>query len=100
MDRKELDNSTRDVVLTRDGYRCIVCGVKGVDVHEIIPRSALGKKKSELLFDERNRVCLCREHHNLAHTKDMRIYLLGLLNTKYGYTYPEQEFQRYILNND
>lgn len=99
-ERAELDQATRQIVLTRDNYRCIVCGIKGVEVHEIIPRSALGKKKSELLFSEKNRVCLCREHHTLAHNKPMRIYLLGLLKQKYNYNYSEEEFQRYITTND
>lgn len=100
MERKELDAQTHGEVLTRDNYRCIVCGVKGVEVHEIVPRSALGKKKSNLLFNEKNRVCLCREHHSMAHTKEWRVYLIGLLKQLYNYTYEEPEFQRYINNGN
>lgn len=96
----DLDEQTKPVVLARDEYRCFICYKKGVDVHEIIPRSAMGKSKKELLFSEKNRVCLCREHHRVAHNAETRRYLLLMMQTAYGYVYDEPEFKKYLQQNE
>ena len=98
--RRELDESTKEVVLARDNFRCVICHKRGVDVHEIIPRSALGKSKSHILFAEKNRVCLCREHHQEAHNSVMRTYLIKLLQSMYKYEYNEEEYQKYLIEEN
>lgn len=97
---QNLEQETREIVLSRDNFRCVVCGVKGVDVHEIIPRSALGKRKYYILFAEKNRVCLCRKHHKEAHNAEMRSHLIELLAEKYKYVYNEDEYKKYLKDND
>jgi SAM-dependent methyltransferase len=91
-----LENTTRVTVVIRDGMECVVCGKTGVHIHEIVPRSAFGKRTMQLCFDERNRVCLCPKHHEEAHTVEMRKSLLALLKEKYDYNYPEQIFRKYM----
>lgn len=91
-----LDAETRGIVQMRDEFKCVVCGKNGIHVHEILPRSAFGKRSMKLCYTEKNRVCLCPEHHSEAHTVEYRKMLLGLMSSKYGYDYEEQEFQKYI----
>lgn len=94
--RKEYDLASRQEVIDRDRSKCVICYAPAHDVHEIIPRSAFGYDKSELLFEPKNRVCLCRNHHSLAHNYDMRCKLLKMLKDKYNYNYSETEFQKYL----
>lgn len=94
--RKEYDLASRQDTADRDKSRCVICHAPAHDVHEIIPRSAFGYDKSELLFNIKNRVCLCRDHHSLAHNFEMRCKLLNMLKKKYNYNYSETEFQKYL----
>lgn len=96
----DLEQETKLIVLAREEHRCFICYKKGVDVHEIVPRSAFGKSKKHILFSEKNRVCLCREHHKTAHTFEMRQYLIKMLSTAYGYSYQEQEFYKYLEHQE
>lgn len=100
MQRDELDKATRATVLQRDNFSCFLCRKRGVEIHEILPRSALGKSKSELLFNEKNRVCLCRECHCKVHNRTMRAYLLKHMTVRYNYLYDEPEFQKYLGEED
>lgn len=91
-DRTRLDNESRRTVLLRDKYKCVLCGKKGVQIHEIIPRSALGRNMSEFLFNEKNRVCLCPICHQKAHTRKERIKAYNYLK-KFDYIYSEKEIE-------
>jgi hypothetical protein len=93
--RDLLDADTRGRVLMRDDFSCLMCGKRGVQVHEIIPRSAFGKRSMEECYEEKNRVCLCPEHHATAHTFEMRKSLLDMMSSKYGYVYSELIYQKY-----
>jgi len=45
----------------------------------------------------KNRVVLCRDHHNQAQGQSKWIKkLLAMLKDKWGYTYEERIFQRYL----
>lgn len=94
--KKLLDDETRVTVLTRDDFKCILCDRKGVQVHEIIPRSAFGKKTMHKCYETKNRVCLCPDCHEKAHTVATRKQLLSLMATKFGYEYTEQFYQGYL----
>ena len=78
----------RRSVLEREGYRCFLCKKRGVQIHEIIPRSA-GRRK--FIYSEKNRVCLCPECHAKAHTRTERTKTLKMLIDKYKYSYDESE---------
>ncbi len=92
-----IEDETAAVVYERDRGRCVVCGKKAQDIHEIVPRSALpGKRNEGLLFSPRNRCLLCRNCHEKVHTVWGRVMLLGLLKLKYGYKYDDQPFARYF----
>lgn len=83
-------------VLDRDNYSCAMCGRRGVQVHEIVPRSRFGKTRKHICFSEKNMVSLCVECHADAHNEDTRRALLKLMQEKFGYEYPEEEFRRYV----
>jgi hypothetical protein len=91
-----LDSETRGIVLKRDNFQCVLCEKVGVQVHEIIPRSAFGKRSMQMCYEERNRVCLCPECHAYAHTTEMRKRLFAVMIQKYSYQYQEQEFAKYL----
>lgn len=95
-ERKEYDFATREEVWERDKGRCVLCHKPAHDVHEIVPRSAFGYDKSELLFSVKNRVCLCRDCHNLAHSYDQRRELILTMRMTYSYQYTEKEFEKYL----
>lgn len=90
------DQMSRSTVYIRDRYRCVVTGKTGVQVHEIIPRSAFGKKTLHKCFHEKNRVCLSPQEHEKAHTVEYRKMLLKLMQEKYGYTYEEDMYKPYL----
>ena len=90
--REAADAHTYRYVVARDtdyyGHaRCIRCGRKADDVHEIIPRSAFGKHNRDILFQIKNRCCLCRKCHEQAATDQRRGELLNILATLHNYTY-------------
>ena len=59
----------------RDDGLCRVCGKQASDIHHILFRSHGGKDEPS------NLVCLCREHHEMAHSdeKVWREYLFKLI---------------------
>ena len=59
---REYLKKDHDLVLKLFDYRCIVCGKKTNEVHEIIPISN-GKKSLAI----KNRVPMCRKDHATAH---------------------------------
>lgn len=86
----------RHRVLIRDKYQCFLCERKGVQVHEIIPRSAAQRG---FIYSEKNRVSLCPECHSKAHTRTERTKTFHLLVEKFNYQYSEEEkklIKRYI----
>jgi hypothetical protein len=55
---------------------CALCGAKGVDAHHIITKQKLrevaaadGLDVQSLLWDHRNRLALCRRHHEAHHSR-------------------------------
>jgi SAM-dependent methyltransferase len=91
-----LDESTRNLVKLRDKFCCVITGKEGIQVHEIIPRSAFGKRTMYQCFEERNRVCLSPEEHAKAHTVEYRKMLVNLMQERYGYSYDDALYARYI----
>lgn len=67
--------------------RCLLCGGRATDVHEILPRSFFGTTKQDKLFAENNRCCLCRRCHVNAHNDNIRKSLLAIMCKRYGYEY-------------
>lgn len=93
--RKKSDSDTYYLVLARDSDdngrpRCINCGDVGWDVHEIIPKSSLGKSRSEELFAIKNRCVLCRGCHCILHNDNGRGRLLSILASRHGYNYTDE----------
>lgn len=93
---KEYDKATRNLVLQRDKLRCVLCGAKGVHVHEIVPRSHFGKQNVALCFEEKNRACLCPQCHEDVHNPEARTILLTMMKQVHGYVYEEEQFRKYI----
>jgi hypothetical protein len=92
-----LEHDTYSEVVERDGGRCVVCGKRQVEVHEIVPRSALpGEANENLLFSLRNRCVLCRNCHGNVHTVWGRVMLLGLLSLRHNYRYHDEPFAKYF----
>lgn len=58
------------------------CGQKGVDIHHVIFRSHFGKKTKHLQDDISNLIALCRDHHNEAHSRDMKNELLEIIKNR------------------
>lgn len=79
---REYLRKDHDLVLKLFDYRCIVCGKKTNEVHEIVPISN-GKKYLAI----KNRVPICRKDHAIAHesTKKSIVYL-SEARAKYIYT--------------
>jgi 5-methylcytosine-specific restriction endonuclease McrA len=93
----QLDGQTRAKVIRRDKGRCVICGRVAHDIHEIVSRSKFGTRTMNICFSERNRVCLCRKHHMWVQGNPARTaQLLKTMQKKYGYTYPEAVFRRYL----
>ena len=91
---KELYNP---LVLWRDGYRCVLCDEKAVDVHEIISKSQFATHELGQCITPKNMVSLCRKHHaEVQGNKKASANLLRLLRDRYGYEYKEQPFKWYI----
>jgi len=58
--------------LWREGLGpCVVCGAtRNIDGHHAVPRGSLVRHgKSEYVMDKRNRVPLCRFHHEQHHSR-------------------------------
>ena len=90
-------NESQLRILRREHGECLVCGKRGLDVHEVIPRSALpGKDNAEILFSDRNRCYLCRLCHMAVHTVWGRCMLFGILKLRYGYKYDDSPFRSYF----
>lgn len=68
LSRTEIREITKKVY-ARDGGRCVLCGRKPVQVHEIEYRSK-GRPQSEKIFRLENMVCLCEYHHRLWHESE------------------------------
>ena len=68
-----------------DFIRCELCGMRGSDIHHVIPRSKFGKKRKDEQDLITNLICLCRPCHDLAHKTDIsekltEIHLRNLSN--------------------
>ena len=90
--RQPEDQATYYHVIARDTdldgiTRCVRCGMRAEDVHEILPKSSHGSTRKEELFDIKNRCCLCRECHRVVHNRKGRAELLQILKQKYKYEY-------------
>lgn len=97
--QEELDYRHRQVLLVieRDGSVCQRCGGHGIDVHEIIPRSANGRRERETVtYQIKNMVVLCRACHAAVHNWDGRRELLLLLQRKHGYDYQSPPWKEYV----
>lgn len=89
----------RQRIFDRDRGRCVVCGGKFHDIHEIVSRShwASTPEQMELCFSDKNSVCICRYHHNEYQGVPEKITeLLLAMEKKYGYEYEEYEFAKYL----
>ena len=94
---EELDNQTRVAVLRRDNGKCALCKQKSNTIHEVVSKSHFGTKTLHICMQVKNRIVLCRDCHDLAQGKEHWIrYLLQLLEGRHKYSYPEEQFQRYL----
>ena len=92
------EKQTRKDAQERERGRCLLCNRRGADVHEIIPKSRFGKLNMQDCFDIKNRVLLCRLCHEKAHTIEIRKRLLFIMKNKYGYSYEESIYEKYLEN--
>jgi len=99
--RAQADLDTYYQVLSRDigndgSVRCIRCGERADDVHEIMPKSWFGKAKDMECFAIENRCCLCRDCHNSVVSDIGRGELLYILSERYGYNYTDSH-RRWLI---
>lgn len=90
--RRKWDQKTYWLVVARDTDqngipRCIRCGSRADDVHEVLPKSSFGKHDDDILFSIENRCCLCRGCHEAVHNDFGRGQLLYIMHIRYGYIY-------------
>ena len=76
-----MKDSNYDIVWDLFCGRCVKCGHKGVCIHEIIPKSQLGK----LALEVDNRVVLCAECHFWAHDVGSKISIPILQDLRKGH---------------
>lgn len=91
---REYLRKDHDLVLKLFDYRCIICGKKTNEVHEIVPISH-GKKYLAI----KNRVPVCREDHQWAHNstkisipimqEKREVYIQNVLLPKMLHKYPK-----------
>ena len=90
--RRGADAATYYHVIARDTDlngvpRCIRCSATADDVHEIYPRSHYGPSKEDILFNIKNRCCLCRKCHGEVHNDRGRAELFSILQKRHKYIY-------------
>jgi hypothetical protein len=90
-----LDEETRYEIHVRDKFLCVLCGKRGVQIHEIVPRSFFGSSTMWQCFQPKNRISLCPACHSEAHTREERKRAMMVMSIKYGYTYEEDFYQQY-----
>jgi hypothetical protein len=79
-------------VWRRDLGRCVSCGSKGVDIHEIEQKShhAKSKQLEAGTFSLQNCCVVCRRCHDLlGQTRFGEVYFKFILHERYGYDRPE-----------
>lgn len=99
--RKELSvklaTQTHVPVIRRDKGRCVLCGKKAHDIHEIVSKSHFGTRTLAICYQVKNRVCLCRKcHQKVQGRRKYARELLELLREKHGYVYEEYIFRRFL----
>lgn len=60
--KKKVRENFRNVVFTRDKFKCVFCGKPAVDAHHITDRNELEHGGYVL----QNGISLCEEHHKMA----------------------------------
>ncbi len=81
---------------------CEVCHKReAVDPHHIVPKGRTSKKtravRAPWCEDRRNKVLLCRECHNKAHTLPGRVCLVHLMAKAYpSWNYNEPPWAEYL----
>lgn len=94
----KLDLGTRAKIWIRDKRKCILCGGKATEIHEIIPRSQFGNNQIEELFSEKNRCAICRNCH--SNEVDTKIKIMNKLNSLYGYDYTVYPWSAYYKQGE
>jgi len=94
---KELKEKFDPIVIQRDGNRCLICGSRANDVHEIISKSQFSTSELENCITPKNMVSLCRMHHSISQgDKHASANLLRALAKKYKYDYADYPFSWYV----
>ena len=75
----------RDSVIERDNGICRLCGRQAVDIHHLQFKSLQGNNTSF------NLICLCRKHHDLAHSHQHKYFNILFESQKKLYPKLEKE---------
>lgn len=72
------------VALCNINKKCAVCGLKG-EIHELTgSRIGMGNNRRKVSMNEREQICLCREHHSVCHMDESKFLeeykLFGILH--------------------
>lgn len=73
------DKQEYQATVERDKAQCVICGNTQFHIHHII-----GRRNGKT--DRRNMICLCKKHHDMAHSneKEWRPKLIELNERHYG----------------
>lgn len=72
-----LDKDSREFIVKLFHGRCLICNGQGSDVNEIIPRS-----RGKASLDWKNKVFMCRLHHEEYHRKGVSPSAIKYLQEK------------------
>ena len=82
-EKAKLHREMSKLVVARDGFYCVLCGATDtLEVHEVKPRSAFGRKNWRECFVLENMVTLCRACHAQAASLTFREKLLQYLSER------------------
>lgn len=93
---KQEVRAIQESVRKRDRGKCLVCGIRGAHVHEILQKSS-GGKGSRQVYQPKFMGCVCFEHHIIGvHSTSkesadkINAQMLRVMRSRYGYKYTKK----------
>ena len=87
-------------VIDRDEGLSIYSGMAGSEVHHIIALSHSGKKTKDRLWCLKNMCVVTKDEHMEAHTREMRVRALEILQRRFQYEYNDGPWAEYGVGDE